>query len=48
MILELSLKVKSFNLGKQFQTRKLENPSKTIVFTMYFQGRALKYYVKIN
>ena len=34
--------------GKQLsQTQKIENPSKTIVFRLYFEGRALKYYLKI-
>jgi hypothetical protein len=43
----LGVKISQFR--KPFsKTQKFENPSKTIVFTVYFQGRALKYHVKID
>jgi hypothetical protein len=42
----LAIKISAFR--KPFsKTWKFENPSKTIVFPMYFEGRALKHQVTI-
>ena len=47
LLVKFGVKIDAF--GRLFLKRpNFENPSKTIVFPMYFEGRALKYHVKIN